>query len=196
MFNYKRMRLVFFGLIAVLLSGCVTHYSYDNISYASPKEALDAHSVALEKIVSDLKPINSNPNGNAVIVTPSKTTCEALGVTRKGAPSQDLINYIGSSLEMDFAFFSKFLVKSNLFNSVNPVIDEFPLQYVNKVKNDYSATIYLDMKSQEQIGWFVIIPPDNVPKQINFDKMAEKGAPKIQSWLNDIKSKLDGGESK
>ena len=192
MVKFKRLGIVLFAVVSVLLSGCGHQYTFNNNSYSSPESALNAHNEYLKKIEKDLKSVSSTPKGNAVIITPSKKTCEALGIKRKGHPTEDMINYLGKFLEEDYAFFSNFLIKSNLFTSVEHIIDDYPLQYVNKVKNNYSATIYLNMRSPSQISWFILVPPKNKPKQLNFDKMADNGAPKIQSWLNDIKNYLQG----
>jgi len=192
MVKFKRLEIVIFAVFFVLLSGCRHQYTFNNNSYSSPEKALNAHHKYLEKIEKDLKSVSSTPKGNAVIITPSKKTCEALGIKRRGHPTEDMINYLGKYIEEDFAFFSNFLIKSNLFTSVEHIIDDYPLQYVNKVKNNYFATIYLDMKSPSQISWFILVPPKNKPKQLNFDKMADNGAPKIQSWLNGIKNYLQG----
>jgi hypothetical protein len=192
MVKFQRLGICFFAVVAVLLSGCGHQYTFNNNSYSSPDSALGAHREYLKEIERDIESVSSIPRGNAVIITPSKNTCEALGITRKGHPTEDMINYLGQYLEEDYAFFSNFLVKSNIFSSVEHVINDYPLQYANKVKSNYSATIYLDMKSPSQISWFILIAPENLPVQLHFDKMADNGAPKIISWINDIKNHFHG----
>lgn len=177
----------------VLLNGCANNYTFNNNSYTSPESALSAHKEFLQEIEKNINSVSSTPKGNAVIITPSKKTCEALGIKRTGQPTEDMIDYLGKNLEQDFGFFSKFLIKSNIFKSVTPIVDDFPLQYANKVKSDYSATIYLDMKSPSQISWYIMVSPENIPKQLNIDKMAENGAPKIQSWIVDVNNHLQKG---
>jgi hypothetical protein len=192
MVKFQRLGICFFAVVAVLLSGCGHQYTFNNKSYSSPEGAHDAHREYLKKIESGIKPVSSTPRGNAVIITPSKNTCAALGITRKGHPTEDITNYLGQYLEEDYAFFSNCLVKSNIFSSVEHVIDDYPLQYANKVKSNYSATIYLDMKSTSQVSWFILIAPENLPIQLHFDKMADKGVPKAISWINDINNHFNG----
>ena len=188
---YKYFLLVIF----LTVTSCAHQYSFNNKSYTSPNEALDAHKAYLQEIQNNIIPNSSVPKKKAIVITPSKNTCEALGITRKGSPTKDMIDYLGNFLEDDYAFFSNYLLKSNLFSSVDSAINDFPVQYANKVKKDYSATIYLDMKSPNQISWFIMVPPEYTPKQLHFDNMAENGAPKIQSWINGIHRNLREGEN-
>ena len=196
MVYFKRFKtfLITFYVFA-FLTGCTQYYTFNNKSFSSPENALRAHKEYLNEIQNDIKPISSTIMGDAIIITPSKKTCEALGITRKGSPTKEMTDYLGTYLEEEYSFFSNYLLKSNLFTNVNHVIDDFPHQYANQVKTNYSATIYLDMKSPTQISWFIMVSPENTPKQLHFDKMADSGASKIQSWIYDIRGHLQGGAS-
>ena len=186
----KKLKNLFVIILLIILFGCAHQYTFNSKSYTSANDALNAHREYLQEIQNEIISNDTTPKGNAIIITPSKNTCEALGITRKGSPTEDMINYLGTYLEEDYAFFSKYLVKSNLFMTVNHVINDFPAQYANNVKNEYSATIYLDMKSPTQTSWFIMVSPENTPKQIHFDNMAKNGTLKIQSWIYDIKEHI------
>ncbi|MCK5311908.1 MAG: hypothetical protein KAJ62_07360 [Desulfobacteraceae bacterium] len=190
MTKVKRIGAVFIALAVTLLSSCVVQhqYTFNKKSYTSSESALNAHRDYLVKIENELKPISSIPKGNAIIITPSKKTCEALGINRQGHPTEEMINYLGTYLEEDYAFFSKFLIKSNLFTSVNHVINDYPIQYAKNVKNNYSATIFLSMKSPSQTSWMIMVFPENEPKQIHIDQQAENGSQIVQSWIKSIKT--------
>jgi len=178
--------------LILLLSGCGNTYTFNNKVYGTPEDALAAHKEFLVDVQNELKPYETPSAGKAVIITPSKKTCAALGVTRKGQPAQELVDYIGQDLSLDYAFFSNFLRTSNLFTTVDSIVVDYPLQAVNKVKNDYDVIIYLNIQSPTQIGWFLITPQDNKPRAINMDNLAKNGAPKIQSWLDATKEHIEG----
>ena len=190
MVKFNKSSIFFVIILYISLFGCAHQYTFNNKSYSSADDALKAHMEYLEEIQNGLVSNSSNPKKNAIIITPSKNTCEALGITRKGSPTKDMINYLGTYLEEDYAYFSKYLLKSNIFRIVNHVIDDFPPQYANKVKNEYFATIYLDIKSPSQTSWFIMVSPENAPKQIHIDNMAKNGTLRIQSWLDDIQGNL------
>jgi len=184
--NFKPLLTLLLALSLIVITGCGTKYSFNNQTYKKPEQALQAHKDYLNKIESELKVSDSKPTGKVLIVTPSKKTAESLGITRTGQPGKEIIDYLGSYLENDYSHFSRFLTKSNLFETVEPVIDDFPKNYANKKKGDYDATIYLDMKSPTQISWFVMFSPEHEAKPIVIDSMAEQGSPKIQSWIDNI----------
>jgi len=177
--------------LMLLLSGCAHTYTFNNQTFSSPTDALTAHKQYLETIENELTPYKATPKGKAVIITPSKKTCEALGIKRTGQPAQELIDYLGKFQEEDYHFFYRFLLKSNLFISVDSLVEDFPVQATNRVKNNYDIIIYLDMRSPTQISWMLIYPPNNKPQQINTDKLAKTGTPKIKSWLDDIKRNIE-----
>jgi hypothetical protein len=64
--------------------------------------------------------------GKAVVITPSKSTCEALGITRKGAPAHEFIDYLGTEQERGYAYFAKYLDKAQVFSSVDSKIVDHP----------------------------------------------------------------------
>ncbi|MEK8020768.1 MAG: FlgO family outer membrane protein, partial [Candidatus Parabeggiatoa sp.] len=194
MINLKRLGTVFFVVVYLLLSGCgTTQYLVDNKSYTSSETALDALRITLKEIENELQPIDSTPKEKAVIITPSKKACK-VGLSIQGHLTKEHINYLLDSCKEDYASFANFLIKSNLFASVDHVIDDYPHQYVNKVNNDDYAKIYLEIKSPTQVSWFISVPPENTPKPLSMDKMAENETLKIQSWLNDVKNHLQGAE--
>jgi hypothetical protein len=173
--------------------GCGNTYTYNNKTFHSADKAHAAHAEHLKSIEDDIEPVGSSTAGSAAIITPSQKTCEALGVTRKGHPDQDMISYVGKYLENDFAYFENYLKKSEMFNSVIHEINDFPQHRAKEVNERYVATIYLELKSPNQSSWFLMTPHANSPMPIHFDNMAAVGAPKVQSWLNDIYEKLDRG---
>ena len=189
----KKINVLLFLLAATLcLGGCGNTYSYNGKTYSSAEDAHVGHIEYLRTVEADIVPVGGKPSGSAVIITPSQKTCEALAVTRKNLPPEDIVKYVGKSIEDDYSFFLNFLNKGNIFKTVVHEINDFPRQRAREVSNDYDATIYLDMQSASQISWFFMVPPDNEPEQINFDNLAEAGAPKIQSWINDVHSKVTG----
>ncbi len=186
----KKGLLIIIALLSFLMSGCANNYTFNNQSFTSPEEALSAHDKFLKNIEKELSPVSSNPQGHALVVTPSQKTCEALGIKRTGHPNKDIIDYIGAFLKNDLAFFSSFLTKSNIFKVVDSVIDDFPPQYVKRANKDYSAIIYFDLKSPDEADWYIIIPPDYESKKININKTEKDPTLKISSWNNDIKNQL------
>lgn len=85
--------------LLLLLCGCGSNtYTFNNQVYGTPEDALAAHNEFLVEIQNELKPYETPSAGKAVVITPSKKTCTALGVKRKGQPTQELVDYIGEYL--------------------------------------------------------------------------------------------------
>jgi len=132
-------------------------------------------------------------SGTAIVITPSKETCEALGVTKSGAPRQEFIDYAATNEQYEFANFYKYLEKSKAFSRVESRIVDHPLLEARNVSASYVATIYLHMVSPSQVGWYMLTPGAKEPKQINFDATAAPGAPKINSWIKSIVDNMSKG---
>lgn len=186
-FNSRRFLSLFPVFLLFIITGCGPVYTFNNESFSTADSANDAHRHFLINIENEIKSSTDTTKGSVAIVTPSQKTCEALGVNTKGSPPKEVINYLGKFLEEDYSNFSKYLIKSNDFKSVESFVVDYPNQYANSIHEKYDYTIYLDMKSQTQIGWFVMKSKNPVPVQVNFDNMAAAGAPKIQSWIENIR---------
>jgi len=191
----KRIGVLLFTVAAALcLSGCGNTYTYNGKSYSSAEAAHTGHIEHLKALEADIVSVEENPSGSAVIITPSQKTCEALGVSRKGLPPEDIVQYVGKYLEDDYSFFRNYLNRGNIFKSVAYEINDFPRQRAREISKDYDATIYLDMQSASQVSWVFMAPPKNEPELIHIDSKAGAGAPKIQSWVNNVHSKTTGEE--
>ena len=125
---------------------------------------------------------------SAIVVTPSKETCEALGITRKGHPQKEIIDYLGNHLESEYAYFAKYLKKRNLFAKVDSVIVDFPKVYSQKVQSKYDAVIYLHQVSPGNAGWYLLVGSNNQPKSIYMDPIADTGHKRVESWLSNIEN--------
>ena len=187
----KSINLLIAGSVIFML-GCGTQYTFNNQSYTKPSEALAAHSNFSTNIETGIKPITDSPIASSVmVVTPSKETCQKLGITKTGSPSKEMMDYLGEYLKSDFAYFNKYIQKSELFTSVEHKIVDFPAKFVKDLDKKYDAVVYLDMVSPSQASWYLLSSNSDKPQQINFDNIAAPGLPKVNSWLMDIKSKLE-----
>lgn len=174
-------------LLVMLCSifGC-TKFSYNNKTYSSPDDALVAQGKHLSEIESKITRSTKKYNKTALVVTPSSKTCEALGVISKGHASSELTGYVADTLKNDYRKFSDYIIKRNMFTSVKSVIDDFPKVAADEAKNQYDVVVYMNLISPNQAGWFAMVKPDYNPQQINFNKIAEPGAPKVESWLDNL----------
>lgn len=175
---------------AIFLSGCATTYSFNNQTYKSADTAIQAHQDFLNSILPQIKPVVETAKIKKVlIVTPTKATCEKLGITKTGSPKREILDYLGTYLKNDFAFHQKFLEKSNMFEVIEHEYAEIPRNAAKNKVGEYDFVVYLDMISPQQISWY-ITSAEGSDKQINIDNMAPVGSARIQSWLSDINSKL------
>jgi hypothetical protein len=178
--------VLFLGLLVVLsLSGC-TSYNFNNQNYSKASDALAAHSKFLDEIKQKISIKEATLPANVMIITPSKETCEAVGITRTGTPKKELTAYLGEFLESDYAYFPKYLVASKAFSNVESKIADYPIKEAHALIGKYSAVIYLHILSPSQIGWYMLKPGSNQPIQINMDAKAAPGAPKIDSWIDSV----------
>lgn len=187
----KTVRFVVLSFFLIFLCSCST-FTYNQKTYSSAEEALLAQNEHLTNIENKISKSDKKFAGKAIVVVPSKKTCDSLGITRTGAPAAEFTDYIASTLLSDFSKYANYIRKRELFDTVELAVDDFSKPYADKVKNDYFAVIYMQLLSPSQAGWFVMIKPDYTPKAINYSSTAETGYPKIQSWLNDLEEKLSG----
>jgi hypothetical protein len=178
-------------LLSALLAGCVT-YQYNGSSYHSSEEALAAQKQHEDEILAKITRLPSSINGTALVIVPSKATVAALGVTRKGNPDPALIDYVASTLFNDYSYFSKYLEASRAFSSVEARTVDHPVGEARNAAGKYAAVIYLQMSSPEQVGWMLLKPGVDAPIAINFDSLAQPGAPKIDSWIKFVADAVRG----
>lgn len=177
--------------VIFFLSGCYT-YTYNNKNFQSADAALSAHENDLALYTTQITESTVKISGKALVVTPTKKTTEALGITTKNSPPPKLIDYLGRYQERDYLAFSEYLKASNAFDDVVLKVVAHPVVYAKDAVNDYAATIYLRMLSPTQISWYMITPNTGEPQQINFDNLANTGSERINSWVKDIVSKAGG----
>lgn len=185
-------KLVVLTALSIFMCSCST-FTYNQKTYSSAEEALLAQKEHLISIENQINRGYKKFDGKAIVVVPSKKTCEALGVVKTGSPSSEFTEFIASSLLADYSKFPDYIRKRNLFDSVELAVDDFTKPYADKVKNSYMAVIYFQLLSPNQAGWFVMNKPDYTPKAINFSSTAGPGYPKVQSWLDDLEEKISGG---
>lgn len=182
------MHRVLVIVVACILSAACSTYSYNNQTYKSASAALEGQREFQQAIVSKMTASAVRISGRALVITPSKSTCAALGIVKKGAPKQEIIDYVSTNLEREYAYFAKYLEKSQLFSGVDSRVVDHPQADARALAKDYAATIYLAMTSPSQAGWFMLVPGSDQPIQINFDSLSEPGAPRIRSWVAAIAS--------
>lgn len=174
--------------VLFLLTGCIT-FTYNNQSYRSAEAALAAHDNDLAAYKNQINESTIKIPGTALVVTPTKKTTKALGITTKNSPPPEIIDYLGEYLEKDFSTFAEFLRESQVFDEVVLRIVDFPPVYAKDKINDYAAVIYLHMISPSQKSWYLINSRNEYPQQINFDNLSNTGSERINSWIKDLTSK-------
>ena len=171
--------------LSLLLAGCAT-YSYNNEKFSTASEALSAQGKYLGSVANGISAEPTSISGTVVVITPSKDTCAALGVVRRNSPPLEFVDYVAATLANYFAAFATFLERSRAFTGVEGRVVDQPLLEARQVSANYVATIYLQMLSPTQVGWYLLTPDAKEPRQINFDATAAEGLPKVTSWVRSI----------
>lgn len=182
------------ALIALLsfLAGCASYYySYLGVKHKTPERALAAQAEYLESIERDITRLPTPSANSALVLTPSRSTVEALGVTRTGSPKQELVDYIATTSMRDYSAFGGYLRASGAFFQVSSRVVDFPQMEAKRERENFDAVIYLHAKSPSQVGWFVVTPNDKTPSPIIFDALSADGAPRIDSWVRSIASQME-----
>lgn len=188
-----RLVVVFFFLVT--LGACSgNQFSYNAQKYPSARVAYDAQYVHIDSIAKDIRAVPQRISGDAVVITPSRTTIEALGMTRTGSPKRQFVEYVAVTTERDYESFSRYLDASGAFSTVDSMVVDFPQKDAREVRARYAATIYLHMKSPTQIGWFLLTPTSKSPKPISFDSLSAFGSARIDSWVQSIIGNLDASK--
>ncbi len=181
----KSIKLIVLLVLLSTVFGC-TNFTYNNKTYSSAADALVAQGSFLSEIESKIRPSTKRYNKTVLVVTPSRKTCEALGVTSTGHASSELVGYVADTLTNDYRKFSDYIIKRKMFDSVKSAVDDFPKVAAEEAKNQYDVVVYMNLISPNQAGWFAMTKPDYNPQQVNFSTIAEPGAPKVESWLENL----------
>lgn len=181
MYNKK---IIFISFL-FLLTGCATTYTYDNQPYSSAEKALAAQQALFRSIEESVDVFETEKFQKVLFLTPSKETCEALGITKTGAPKKGILDYISSVLTRDYEKFGDYFRKSKLSNVTNSKVVDYPKAESRQYVDQYDAVIYLHMLSPSQISWYIVAKNEE-PTIISMDPMAKNANEKIASWLNAI----------
>lgn len=182
-------------VIILLLPACSSYYfSYNGKKYRSADAALAGQQTYIEEVKSEITVLPNQYPGTVVVITPTISTWEALGITRTGSPKKILVDYIAKTNDENHAVFAQYLEAAGVFDRVESKLADFPHMEAKKLQENYAATIYLQIKSPTQMGWFMFTPSSTSPVQVNFDTLAAPGAPKVDSWIQSVISNLDIAE--
>lgn len=177
-------------LLILMLCSCV-RYTFNNNTYNAPEPALAAHQEYMATIENQIEPLAEASDKNLLVVTPSKKTCEAQGISRKGHPKPEQIDYLGRYLEAEYAHFAEYMRKRNLFKTVNTAKSDFPKAEAREMAAEYQAVLYLHQAGPGRAAWYLMTEPQYEEIQIHFDATAEGGYQKVLSWLNNIQENVE-----
>ena len=173
-------------VLAILTAGCTTTFTYNGASYRSADAALAGQREHLKQVLSQITPAATTIPGAALVIVPTPQTLEALGITRKGSPPKEIIDFLVSSMGVDYGQFPEYLRAAKIFRSIDyRAVDPTALE-ARQVASNYAATIYLQLLSPTQVAWFLLKPDGGPPTEIHFDGTAASGAPRINSWLQRV----------
>jgi hypothetical protein len=193
MTNFK-LRLfkvvVCFGLLAIMV-GCGNTYKYKGENFRTPEEALAAQKTDLDGIKSQIIPTEKKRGGSAAVVIPTFETFVALGIRKKGNPSQELTDFIGKSLVASFRAMYDCLDKRKIFDKVTLIQDNYPIPVAKKIIAEYDVVIYLNLAAPDQAQWFIKVAPNYKNTTLDSDKSKAAGYPRVMSWLENIEKNLD-----
>jgi hypothetical protein len=175
-------------MLGSLLAGCAS-YTYNNEKFRSAEDAYASQKVRLDSIKGSIAIVSPTINGSLLVIAPSKTTFAAVGITRKGSPGDQLVEYVARISATDAEYMAQYFSASKAFSSVDGRVSDYPLKDARKESDKYTAVLYLHMLSPSQIGWYLLTPTDDEPIQVNFDATAAPGPDKINSLIaNTVKA--------
>lgn len=178
----NRLVIACLALLVAALSGCAS-FTYNNEKFSSASAAYAAQKTRLESVKDNIAVVSPTIAGTLLVITPSKATIEAVGITRRGSPSQELVDYVAQITATDAEYMAKHIAASKAFASVEGRVSDYPLKEARKESGRYTAVMYLHMLSPAQVGWYLMKSNGDDPIQINSDATAEAGAPKINSLI-------------
>lgn len=185
-FVFKKIILV--GALAVFVAGCARdRYTYNNEDFSTPADALAAQAVHVDGLLKNIKVRDQSIDAKILVVTPTQSAHVALGITRKGSPKQEMIDYMGQSSERSFQAMGQALQKSKTFTQVDVTLAEHTLKAARQQIGNYSAVVYFHLLSPTQYGWYLLKQNNETPIQINLDPLA-KGADRVESWIASIET--------
>ena len=104
--------------LPVFLSGCVPTYTYNNVSYASPSQALQAANSQFQRGVQNVDVRESSIAQSIKIVTPNSNLIRQNGVSVTGNAQPVIINYVRDLQIMAYDAMVDGIRRSNIFEQV------------------------------------------------------------------------------
>lgn len=164
------MTKVLVVLFTLSLSGCASAYRYNNVTYQTSNEALQAARADFSKAVNNVKVRSTNLGDGLRVVTPDNNLIEKNGVVVSGNAQRAQIEYIRDILMSNFASMVEGIRRSGLFRHVE---HSFVSSTFNQEIGDHDALLVLHTPAPQQFQWFLYMGANGANKtQINFDASA------------------------
>lgn len=175
--------------LILFVGGCAT-FNYNNKTYYSSEEALKAQTDRIKELHSKIGPTATKAGGSLLLVTPSYDTCVALGIQRRGVPSQEAIDYLGKYMMKELESVGDVIKRRQIFDTVETRSEKYPEIYAKKNTNKYDAVIFFIISGAKRNQWIVMATPDYKEVPVLFDRSIPAGSERLISWLDNIEKTL------
>ncbi len=158
-------------------------YRFGDTLYKSPEAALKAQRERNHDVAALIRHTPNPLGGRALCIIPSKNVIERKAIRKSLAVKPEAINYLVSSVELEFDGLAEALQRRKIFDELKIVKSEDPESIM---LTGYEFIIYCVIKGPDQPQWFLKILTVNYPLPIYYDMSLPYGAPRMLSWLNNI----------
>ena len=174
--------------LCILILGCVPAYTFNNISYQSPNEALQAARASFNRGVQNVE-VRSEPIGNSLrIVTPDRglTRRHGVQVTGNVNRAQAAATYVTDLLMTNYASIVRAVERASLFASTR---HELVNSTFNQEIGDNDALLVLHTPAFGQFQWFLSTRGDDEKHEIHFDS-SKSNELQMASFVNNLEKSL------
>ena len=170
-------------LLLFVVTACQTaRYTYKGANFDSADRALAAQQIDNDELLSKITSTTNPVGGSATVVLPSASLIEKNGLTKRGNPRQEQVDFIVKSAQQNYSTMGAAITKRHIFDTTTIVQSDTPDSYT--APRGY--VVYLSMPAPGAGQWFLKKTDqagEPIPVYIN---NAKQGPERILSWLDNI----------
>jgi hypothetical protein len=177
------------GTIAAL-SGCVTTYQYNGVTYESADAALSSAQALVGQQVAGIVPASEQVQRSIEVVLPTTQAIADRALVAQGTRNLDIENYLVQTLEVGMNGFISGMKRRGFFAEVIASRSD-GLVPPRSYKGDF--VLWYKLIGPHTAGWHMLDPAGGEPRSMPTNRSLAAGAPRMMELFKRIENLVKSG---